>query len=89
MDVTFLDCSFGSNFHALGLYLCHGSFSVGQLCWCFPASDICWGINALKPAGCLGGSGGGRRERNEVDLLSLRPLKLHAYVRGHKGSLNL
>lgn len=46
-------------------------------------------INALKPARCLGGSVGGRSEGNEVALLFLRPLKLHAYARGHKGNLNL
>lgn len=46
------------------------------------------GINALKPARCLGGSV--MVEEREMKLIySLRLLKLHAYVRGHKGSLNL
>lgn len=89
MDVTFLDCAFWSSFHPLGLCLCHGSHPVGQLCWCFPASDTCWGDKCIEACEVFGWLCGGRREGNEVDLLPLRHLKLCVYVRGHKGSLNL
>lgn len=53
MDGTFLDCSFGSNFHHLGLSVPWLPF-CGSVELAFPCFRVAGGINSLKPAKCLG-----------------------------------